>query len=168
MGGAAAAAYLHASCYQICWFFGKVPREGGGEFSIHLRGSHGLSTRRAQRTKSSRPEGPQTKSWGPEDPKTSSIQYSQCVRCFHQNMWKNGLSKLNVQLSFYSMFQCSVWILSTKGRHQLKKNVFFRALPELPNPPPMTPIRATWSSFFGSRNSRFESQFRTKNTIYAI
>ena len=28
-----------------------------------------------------------------------------------------------------------------------KKNVFFRALPELPNPPPMTPIRATWSSF---------------------
>ena len=32
----------------------------------------------------------------------------------------------------------------------------------------MTPIRATWSSFFGSRNSRFESQFRTKNTIYTI
>ena len=25
----------------------------------------------------------------------------------------------------------------------------------------MTRIRATWSSFFGSRNSRFESQFRT-------
>ena len=34
-----------------------------------------------------------------------------------------------------------------------KKNVFFRA---------------TWSSFFGSRNSRFESQFRTENTIYTI
>ena len=32
----------------------------------------------------------------------------------------------------------------------------------------MIPIRATWSSFFGSRNSRFESQFRTKNTIYTI
>ena len=32
----------------------------------------------------------------------------------------------------------------------------------------MTPIRATWSSFFGSRNSRFESQFRTKTTIYTI
>ena len=27
---------------------------------------------------------------------------------------------------------------SYKGRHQLKKIVFFRALPELPNPPPMT------------------------------
>ena len=60
-----------------------------------------------------------------------------------------------------------------KGRGQLKKNVFFRALPELPEPPlpppPLiTPIRATWSSFFGSRNLRFESQFRTKNTIYTI
>ena len=51
----------------------------------------------------------------------------------------------------------------------MKKKVFFRALPKLPNPPPpMTPIRATWSSFFGCRNSRFESQFRTKNTIYTI
>ena len=33
-----------------------------------LRGSHGLSGRRARRTKSSRPEGPQTRSWGPEGP----------------------------------------------------------------------------------------------------
>ena len=55
-----------------------------------------------------------------------------------------------------------------KGRHQLKKNVFFRALPELPNPPPHDLIWATWSFFFGSRNSRFESQFRTKTTIYTI
>ena len=29
----------------------------------------------------------------------------------------------------------------------MKKNVFFRALPELPNPLPLTPIRATWSFF---------------------
>ena len=57
---------------------------------------------------------------------------------------------------------------SSQRRHQLKKNVFFWALPEFPNPPPMTPIRATWSSFFGSRNSRFESQFRTQNTIYTL
>ena len=60
-------------------------------------------------------------------------------------------------------------IVLLKGRPQRKKNVFFRALPELPKtPPPMTPIRATWSSFFRSRNSRFESQFRTKNTISTI
>ena len=48
-----------------------------------------------------------------------------------------------------------------EGVNWRKKNVFFWALPELPNPPPLTPIWATWSSFFGSRNSRFESQFRT-------
>ena len=33
-----------------------------------LSSSHGLSARRARRTKSSRPEGPQTGSWGPEGP----------------------------------------------------------------------------------------------------
>ena len=56
-----------------------------------------------------------------------------------------------------------------KGRDPLKKNVFFWALPEFPKPPPpITPIRATWPSFFGSQNSRFESQFRTKTTIYTI
>ena len=50
-----------------------------------------------------------------------------------------------------------------------KKTFSFRhCLNYLNPPPPMTPIRATWSSFFGSRNSRFESQFRTKNTIYTI
>ena len=60
---------------------------------------------------------------------------------------------------------CDLEGFYSKGRPQLKKNVFFRALPELPKPPPMAPIGTTWSSFFGSRNSRFESQFRTKNTI---
>ena len=31
----------------------------------------------------------------------------------------------------------------------MEKNVFFRALPESPNPPlPLTPIRATWSFFY--------------------
>ena len=35
-----------------------------------------------------------------------------------------------------------------KGRHQWKKNVFFQALPQSPKPPPpLTPIRATWSFF---------------------
>ena len=57
----------------------------------------------------------------------------------------------------------------TKGRLQLKKNVFFRALPESPKPPPPSPqFGQLGPLFFGSRNSRFESQFRTKNTIYTI
>ena len=64
-------------------------------------------------------------------------------------------------------FQSNQFNLTSVGdvsvREDLKKkNVFFRALPESPKPPPpMTRIRATWSSFFGSRNSRFENQFRT-------
>ena len=49
-----------------------------------------------------------------------------------------------------------------------EKTFSFGHCPNYLTPPPMTPIRATWSSFFGSRNSRFESQFRTKNTIYTI
>ena len=49
-----------------------------------------------------------------------------------------------------------------------KKTFSFGHCPNYLTPPPMTPIWATWSSFFGSRNWRFESQFRTKNTIYTI
>ena len=49
-----------------------------------------------------------------------------------------------------------------KGRHQWKKNVFFRALPESPKPPPLTPIRATWSFFFGRQKRRFSAYYRTK------
>ena len=58
--------------------------------------------------------------------------------------------------------------ISFKGRGQQKKTFSFGHCPNHLKPPPMTPIRATWSSFFGSRNSRFESQFRTKNTICTI
>ena len=54
------------------------------------------------------------------------------------------------------------------GKRSIEKKTF--SFGHCPNylTPPMTPIRATWSSFFGSRNSRFESQFRTKNTIYTV
>ena len=44
------------------------------------------------------------------------------------------------------------------GKTSMEKNVFFRALPELPNPPPLTPIWATWSFFCGCQNSRFEKK----------
>ena len=43
--------------------------------------------------------------------------------------------------------------MESKGRHQHKKNVFFQALPESPNPPPLTPIQATRSSFFTSKTT---------------
>ena len=38
-----------------------------------MRGSHSLGTRRAQRMKSRRPQGPPTRSWGAEGPQTSCV-----------------------------------------------------------------------------------------------
>ena len=64
-----------------------------------------------------------------------------------------------------------IWMnksLLGKASMEKKKTFSFGHCPNYLIPPPMTPIRATWSSFFGSRNSRFESQFRTKNTICTI
>ena len=56
-----------------------------------------------------------------------------------------------------------------EGVNWRKKTFSFGHCPNYLNPPPpMTPIRATWSFFFGSPISWFESQFRTKNTIYTI
>ena len=59
---------------------------------------------------------------------------------------------------------CKIEVL---GKTSIEKKTFsFGHCPNyLTPPPPMTPIWATWSSFFGSRNSRFESRFRTRNTI---
>ena len=44
-----------------------------------MSGSHGLSARRAWRTLSSRPEGPQPRSRGPEGPQTSICSYCHIV-----------------------------------------------------------------------------------------
>ena len=44
-----------------------------------------------------------------------------------------------------------------------KKNVFFRALPESPNPIPPDPNSGNLVLFFGRQNSRFESHLRTKS-----
>ena len=46
---------------------------------------------------------------------------------------------VQAHLSFY--FSCCDFMDVTS----IQKNVFFRALPESPKPPPLTPIRATWS-----------------------
>ena len=51
-----------------------------------------------------------------------------------------------------------------KGRSPEGKNAFFETLPELSFPY----FLATYATFSRRRNSRFESQFRTKNTLYTI
>ena len=48
--------------------------------ALQLRGSHGVSARRARRTKSSRPKGPPARSWGPLGPLTSSTYV--CSLCW--------------------------------------------------------------------------------------
>ena len=68
------------------------------------------------------------------------------------------------QVSLYALQTLMVrWVKRyILGKGSIEKKTFsFGHCPNYLNPPPMTPIRATWSSFFGSRNSRFESQFRT-------
>ena len=60
----------------------------------------------------------------------------------------------------------------SKGRTH-KKMLFFWILSKLPYPPPfplhpLPPIWTTCKTFFRRQNSRFESQVRTKNTIFTI
>ena len=49
-----------------------------------------------------------------------------------------------------------------KGRHQWKKNVFFRALPESPKTPPPDPNSGNLVLFFGRQKRRFNAYYRTK------
>ena len=49
-----------------------------------------------------------------------------------------------------------------------KKTFSFGHCPNHLNPPPPDPNSGNLVLFFGSQNSRFESQFRTKTTIYTI
>ena len=41
------------------------------------------------------------------------------------------------------------------GKTSVQKNVYFRALPKSPSPPPIPPIRATWPFFFGQQKQHF-------------
>ena len=58
------APWIHVSWVHISWIHASWTHASW----THLRRSHCLSARRARRTKSRRPEGPQTRSWGPEGP----------------------------------------------------------------------------------------------------
>ena len=49
-------------------------------------------------------------------------------------------------------FHSSQRLLQSKGRHRNKKNVFFRALPESPKPPPNS---GNLVLFFGRQKRRF-------------
>ena len=55
-----------------------------------------------------------------------------------------------------------LWLSFNKGSPPVKKNVFFRALPKLPLPPPLPQIRAGCTTFFGRQKRRFSAYYRTK------
>ena len=90
-----------------------------------------------------------------------TASYQQSAQC------SNKSPKVQFQVQVDSKFNLKVFISLREGINW-KKTFSFGHCPNYLNPPPMTLIRATWSSFFGSQNSRFESQFRTKITIYSI
>ena len=60
-----------------------------------------------------------------------------------------------------------VAVFSLLGKASMKKKRFLWGIVRIPSPPP-DPNSGNLVLFFGSQNSRFESQFRTKNTIYTI
>ena len=77
-----------------------------------LCGSHGLSARRARRTKSSWPEGPPTRSWGPEGPLPSSVTYSpvcQHIICPFVFFFLSVTLKMSIFHSRDSVCALSVW-----------------------------------------------------------
>ena len=80
---------------------------------------------------------------------------------FGQITWKYSEQViLNISQAYVLSYE-----KESKGRRQRKKkNVFFRALPELPKPPPpMTPIRATLPTLSGRQKRRF-ARMAEKNT----
>ena len=80
---------------------------------------------------------------------------------YHQILFENLINhKANELLSEAEILVLSTDLLhitSGKGRPQLKKIVFFRALPKSPNPPSPQPQYGQLGPFFGRQNSRFES-----------
>jgi len=77
-------------------------------------------------------------------------QFYQGVLFLFKILYKRKMYPLpkQFQLSSLPQFYFCVDICNyALKKTSMKKNVFFRALPESPKPPPLTPIWATWSFF---------------------
>ena len=59
-------------------------------------------------------------------------------------------------------------LMRVLGKASMEKKRFLSGIAGITSPPPPDPNSGNLVLFFGSQNSRFESQFRTKNTIYTI
>ena len=77
----------------------------------------------------------------------------------HENVAPCGSDLVGQIVKVIMIFQI-IFITNYKGRSSERKNIFFRALPELPLFPP--PIRATCTIFIGCKKWRFSAYYRTK------
>ena len=58
-------------------------------------------------------------------------------------------------------------VVGSQGRSHEKKAAALLDFVKI-TPPPPPPILITCTTFFRRQNSKFESQFRTRNTIYTL
>ena len=80
-----------------------------------------------------------------------TVSRTNCKKCRLKKCLAIGMKPEKVGWSNYNVHDYY------KGRHQWKNNVFFRALPESPKPPPWPQFGQLGPFFFGRQNSRFES-----------
>ena len=94
------------------------------------------------------------------------MEISKLLLCGQKLLWKDQSGQINVRPTKCRQSNNRVAKCWSKIGHQAvliredinrKKNVFFRVLPESPNPPPPDPNLGNFVLFFGSQNSRFES-----------
>ena len=79
-------------------------------------------------------------------PMYNKIYYFNCTNAIE--VMNNGDLPLLKQVNYEPIALGGICRVSFREDINEKKNVFFRALPESPKPPPLlTPIRATWSFF---------------------
>ena len=78
------------------------------------------------------------------------------------SMFWNGFVRVFTWISH------SCYVHFPLGKRSMKKKRFLSGIAPISySPPPMTPIRATWSFFFGRQNSRFESHSGHKKKSFA-
>ena len=80
---------------------------------------------------------------------------------------KFGLSSQSLEVVSVNKMYMGWHALSYKGRFHEENFCSFGFCPNYLSPP-FPPIWSTCTTFFRRQNSRFESQFRTKSTIYTI
>ena len=87
----------------------------------------------------------------------------------HSSQNAQWVKQFKTQWNFHNLFKKGEFICSGRRDGFRKGNDFFQALPKLPPPtPPFPQFSQLAKLIFWCQNSRFESQLRTRNTIYTM